>query len=155
MPMSKRSFGQTGGFLTFPAVLLSILLAGCETSGSANIQGIGKGEACINDSKDCIAQRSAALNALLVDKKNHWISQPPSSHSYASGVRLFAYKSRKKSLSCNELAKGSKEADAAPSVLRGPGGKSFTPAQVSRGLMFATEVSRELKRESRQRCGGA
>ena len=72
--------------------------------------------------------------------------------AYASGVRLFAFKNKKKELTCDELQIGRSEADAADRVLRGPDGKRLSPAQVSRGTMFAAEVSKELSREQSRRC---
>ncbi|MFM1814886.1 MAG: hypothetical protein RLZ98_1581 [Pseudomonadota bacterium] len=142
-----RSTGTAG----IIALIFALAGSGCQSANTPQIQGIGKGEACVNDSQQCISERSSALNALLLDKNNRWLDRSPSVDSYASGVRLFALKSRKRSLSCNDLTRGVREADAAPAVLRGPGAGRLTPAQVSRGLMFATEVSRELKREARRK----
>jgi hypothetical protein len=47
---------------------------------------------------------------------------------------------------------GRNEADKAPGVLRGPSGANLTPAQISRGVMLAGEVSRELAAEMKRRC---
>jgi hypothetical protein len=66
-------------------------------------------------------------------------------------VRLFALKTKKKELSCDELAHGKREADAARASLANAGSK-LTHAQVTRGNMLATEVSRELGREMKARC---
>lgn len=78
------------------------------------------------------------------------MKEQPSPEAYASGVRLFAMKTKKKELSCDELARGRQEADGAPSSLRST--SKLTPAQVSRGVMFASEVSRELTNEMGRRC---
>ena len=67
------------------------------------------------------------------------------------GGRLFAFKNKKKDLSCEELAHGRKEADAAPAALRS-NGTGLTPAQVSRGAMLAHDVGRELGNEYNRRC---
>jgi hypothetical protein len=72
--------------------------------------------------------------------------------AYASGVRLFAFKSKKKELSCAELQAGKREADAGPAILRAPG-NGLSHSQVSRGVILAHEVSRELGREIERRCG--
>jgi hypothetical protein len=88
----------------------------------------------------------------MLDKGRAWVRQPAPPAAYASGVRLFAYKQRKRELSCDELAHGRKEADAGPGVLRGPEGRALTPAQVARGVMLAQEVSRELANETKRRC---
>jgi hypothetical protein len=66
-------------------------------------------------------------------------------------VRLFAFRATKAALSCEELAHGRREAEAAPKALKGQPG--ISPAQVSRATLFATEVQRELAREmKRRRC---
>ena len=72
--------------------------------------------------------------------------------AHASGVRLFAMSKRRKELSCDELKHAKREADSAPSALRGPGGKNLTPAQISRGVMLASDVGRELAKEISKRC---
>ena len=81
-----------------------------------------------------------------------WVKEPASPQAYASGVRLFAFKTRKKDLTCDELSAGKREADAGPGVLRGAGSSGLSPAQVSRGVMLAGEVARELSNEMRRRC---
>lgn len=107
---------------------------------------------CVDDSPHCVAQRQSQLKAMMSDKERRWVGQPATADAYAGGVRLFAFKTRKKELSCAELAVGRREADAGPAVLRGPAGKHLTPAQVSRGAMLSTEVARELQTEMRRRC---
>jgi hypothetical protein len=67
-------------------------------------------------------------------------------------VRLFALQRKKKELTCEELALGRNEAEKAPGVLRGPEGATLMPAQVSRGVILASEVSRELSAEIKRRC---
>ncbi len=37
-------------------------------------------------------------------------------------------------------------------MLRGPEGANLTPAQVSRGVILASEVSHELAAEMKRRC---
>jgi hypothetical protein len=107
---------------------------------------------CIDDSPACIAQRQSILRSMLADRERRWVKQPATADAYASGVRLFAFKSRRKELSCEELATGRREAEAGPAVLRGPAGKHLTPAQVSRGAILSAEVSRELTVEMQRRC---
>lgn len=110
------------------------------------------GLACVDDSKHCIEQRSAALHAIMSDKQRRWVRETPSPAAYASGVRLFAFKTRKRELSCDELAIGRREAESAETMLRGPGSNQLSPAQVSRGVMLGAEVSRELAAEMKRRC---
>jgi hypothetical protein len=64
---------------------------------------------------------------------------------------LFAFRSAKAELTCDELVHGRREAEAAPRALKGQSGLS--PAQVSRAALFAAEVQRELAAEiKRRRC---
>jgi hypothetical protein len=132
-------------------VLLSLSLMGCASNPTPPIGEWSEGR-CVDDSPTCIKARQSELNVILADRERRWIHQPASADSYAGGVRLFAFKKRKRDLSCVELAAAQKEAEAGPAVLRGPAGKHLTPAQVSRGAMLSTEVSRELQREIQRRC---
>ena len=109
------------------------------------------GLSCIDDSPDCVGQRQATLKSMLADQDRGWVKEPTTAHAHASGVRLFAFRSRKKDLSCEELAIGRREADSVPKAMKGPEGKSMSPAQVSRTNMLAAEVSRELAAEMRSR----
>ena len=126
------------------------LLAGACTgmfgSGDTNA-----GLSCVDDSPQCVEQRQTTLNAMLADKERGWVKEPTTAQAYASGVRLFAFRSRKKELSCEELAHARRESDGAGKALRGPEGKSLSPAQVSRATMFAAEVSKELAAEMKSR----
>ena len=133
----------------FPLAAAALLLAACGNEGAPELP---RGLHCVDDSSTCISERGAALNQLMGDKDRKWVRQPAPPASYASGVRLFAYKQRKRELSCDELAIGRKEADAGPGVLRGPDGKSLTTGQVARGVMLAQEVGRELGNEFKKRC---
>ena len=110
------------------------------------------GLACVDDSVECISRRQAALRQMMSDNQRGWVREQPTPHAYATGVRLFAFKTKKKELSCDELAHGRREADAAPGVLRGSGGNGLTPAQISRGVMLAGDVARELGNELSRRC---
>jgi ribosomal protein L3 len=66
-------------------------------------------------------------------------------------VRLFAFKTKKKELTCDELKRGRLEADTARTSLASIGTK-LTPAQMSRSIMLAGEVGRELQTEFNRRC---
>ncbi len=131
---------------------LATAIAGCggEIAPDVTIKAEG---GCVDDSVACIAKRQATLRGMLADRERKWVREPAGANAYAGGVRLFAFKTRKKDLTCPELAAGRREADAGPALLRGPAGKHLTPAQVSRGVMLSTEVSRELAGEhKRRRC---
>ena len=137
----------------FAAGVLAALLSGCSgavVDGTANAPSAHHG--CVDDSKACIDQRQASLRALQADKTRGWIKQAPSVNSYATGVRMFAFKTEKARLSCDELGAGRREANGAPSLLRSPQASGLNPAIVSRGLMFADEVGKELDRERQRRC---
>ncbi len=129
--------------------VIGVSLGGCAVSETP-IEG-SAGLACVDDSPRCIAERQATLKQLVADPQRKWVKEQPSPAAYASGVRLFAFKTTKKDLNCDELAAGRREADGAASSLRGAG-SSLTPAQVSRGSMFASEVGRELSNEMKRRC---
>lgn len=133
------------------ALAAALVLAAC-TGTIAPEHEATAGLGCVDDSPQCVSQRQAALKILMSDTQRKWIREPASPQAYASGVRLFAFKQRKRELTCDEIGVGIKEATAAPAVLRGPSGAGLTPAQVSRGLIFAEEVSKELSGEQRKRC---
>lgn len=135
----------------FPVLLLifaPIAPVGC--TGPNVTTGASSGLTCVDDSSDCVAKRQRTLKYLVDDQDRGWVKAHAPAEAYASGVRLFALKSKKKDLSCDELAHGKNEADRAPGVLRSA--NNLTPAQVSRGMMLATEVSRELAAEMKRRC---
>ncbi|MEZ5853241.1 MAG: hypothetical protein R3D67_00295 [Hyphomicrobiaceae bacterium] len=129
----------------------AMALAGC-SAGTEFQSEVRPHVRCVDDSPGCVSQRQAALKAMLADPKHRWVHDHADADAYATGVRLFAFKTRKRELSCTDLKKGRHEAEAGAGTLRGPGGRHLTPAQVSRGVMFAGEVSRELAKELRRRC---
>ncbi len=148
--------GQSAGMrrsaqpLSPTLVALAVLAAtGCSTLNSADLAPTGMN--CVDDSPRCVAERSEALSRLAGDPSKSWIKQRASARAYASGVRLFAFKTFKQRLTCAELAIGRREAEAGPSILRGPQGRELTPAQVSRGVMLSSEVNKDLSRELRRR----
>lgn len=128
----------------------ALLVSACASSEPPQVASGSM--SCLDDSPHCISQRQAALRHLVTRSDRHWVRDQASVDSYASGVRLFAFKTKKKELTCDELQHGRREAEGAGKVLRGPNGRGLTPAQVSRGTMFADEVSRELSKELARRC---
>jgi hypothetical protein len=109
------------------------------------------GYSCLDDSPECVDQRQMTLKSMLADKDRAWVRESATPQAHASGVRLFAFRARKKELSCEELMHGRREADGAAKSLRGPDGQGLSPSQISRASMFATEVSKELTAEMRAR----
>ncbi len=138
-------------FAARAAAFSALLLSACAGSEPPDI-GANAGLSCVDDSAHCVGQRQTALRQLVADKDRVWVKEPPTPEAYASGVRLFAFKAKKGELTCEELALGRREAEAAPGALRGGTARGLTPAQVSRGAMFASEVGRELAREQAKRC---
>lgn len=140
-----------------PRTMLGLLLAaalalGACTGTIAPEHQATAGLGCVDDSPQCVTQRQAALKSLMGDPQRKWVREPASPQAYASGVRLFAFKQRKRELTCDEIGVGIREAGAAPTVLRGPSGAGLTPAQIARGVILAEEVSRELGGEQKKRC---
>lgn len=144
----------------FPtARLLSIALAvgACAAFGGCSNSDNGSsapqiGLSCVDDSSHCIGQREKVFDQYMADKSRSWVKQPATPEAYASGVRLFALSKRRKELTCDELAHAKREAEAGPGVLRANASGRLTPAQVSRGVMLASEVERDLRREYERRC---
>ncbi len=145
--------GRAGTTSVGMACGLAVVLVGC-SSASVDSEPAAAAQrfSCVDDSRQCIAERAIALKTLLADKERRWVRETASPHAYASGVRMFAFKSRKKDLTCDELAAGRREADGASPSLRGAAGKGLSPAQISRGAMFAAEVGKELASEQQRRC---
>jgi hypothetical protein len=129
--------------------LLGMLLSACTGLFGPNESRAGL--ACLDDSPECIEQRQLTLKTMLADKNHEWVKEPATPQAHASGVRLFAFRSMKKEMSCEELAHARKEADTAAKMLRGPEGKSLSPAQISRATLFAAEVGKELAGEMKTR----
>lgn len=121
--------------------------SGSDVGPSAQPMGLG----CVDDSPHCVNERGNALKGLMADKSKSWVRSPATPAAYASGVRLWAFKQRKRELTCDELSLARREADGAAPTLRGTSGR-LTPAQISRGIILAQEVSRELGNEHSRRC---
>jgi len=124
------------------------MLAACSGLGSPESRA---GLSCIDDSPECVQQRQATLKAMLAEQDRGWVKEPATIEAHASGVRLFAFRSKKAELSCEELAHGRREAEGAPKALKGGAAQGLSPAQIARASAFATEVGRELAGEMRKR----
>ncbi len=135
----------------------ALAVAAISSAFSACAAGTGSdldaraGLGCVDDSPECISRRQATLRHFVDDSQRAWVKEPATPEAYASGVRLFAFKSKKKELTCDELTHGRKEAAGAKAALASAGGK-LTPTQVARGTMLASEVGRELETEYKRRC---
>jgi hypothetical protein len=137
------------------AVARTLLAAGLILGGCSNnevaLAPSQSGLGCVDDSPHCVAERGNALRGLMADKSKAWVRSPATPAAYASGVRLWAFKQKKRDLNCDELSYARREADAAAPALRSANG-SLTPAQISRGIMLAQDVSKELGNEFGRRC---
>ncbi len=134
----------------FGSLAIGLTMAACagnEVVAPAQQAGLG----CVDDSAHCVSERGNSLKGLMADKSKGWIRQPATPAAYASGVRIWAFKQKKRELSCDELAYARREADGAAPALRGSNG-GLTPAQISRGIMLAQDVSKELGNEFGRRC---
>ena len=128
----------------------AVLVAACAANTPPPMSPVRAGLGCVDDSLECRNRRQAALAALLADRSRSWVRQPADAAAYASGVRLFAFKQRKRELDCAELGIGKREANAARPTLRAAANQ-LTPAQIARGAMLGDEVGQELTREHRRR----
>lgn len=129
---------------------LSGCLGACAIGPGPEI-GTRAGLGCVDDSAECISRRQATYRNMVDDKSRSWVNETPTPEAYASGVRLFAFKSKKKELNCDELKRGKLEADTAKTSVASLGSR-LTPAQASRSVMLAGEVGRELQSEINRRC---
>jgi hypothetical protein len=131
------------------AVLGGLGLAASACTGMLGVEDNRAGLSCVDDSAECVERRQTTLKAMLADKDRAWVKEAPTPQAHASGVRLFAFRSKKAELSCEELAHGRKEAEGAPKMLKASQGLS--PAQISRASMFAAEINKELAAEMKKR----
>jgi hypothetical protein len=152
---STKRLRRTPRLATVAAMAALLMTSGCAANEPSANTLPRTGLKCVDDSNHCISQREMVFDSYMADKSRSWMAEPATPEAYASGVRLFAMSKRRREMSCDELRRGKREADAGPAVLRGSGGSRLTTAQISRGVMLATEVSRELGRELSRRCGNA
>ena len=82
--------------------LIGLGLVGVRAARGSRRQRAGL--SCVDDSPECVDQRQATLKSMLADEDRKWVKEPATPQAHASGVRLFAFRSRKKELSCEELA---------------------------------------------------
>lgn len=131
-------------------VVAALVVLGCASAELNSEQKVAAGLSCVDDSNTCVSRRGAALNALTSDPTRKWIQEPASAQAYASGVRMFALRRKKRELTCAELKRGKIEADNAKTVLTT--GAGLSTAQVARAKLLSQDVSRELAREIKRRC---
>ena len=123
--------------------LLAILLAGC---------ALEDGGMCIDDSSACIKRRLTALKSMRDDPNHAWVARKPTVREYVSGVRLFAYRASKDSLTCEQLAKGIGETAHAKQLLTPEKTRGISAERVGQIIALAGEVNAELKAAKERRC---
>ena len=144
--IAQRKFTVLAGIL----MLTPVMISACSNGGINS--DTRSGLVCVDDSKTCIERRQQTLKHLISDPDRSWIRQRASPKAYASGVRMFALKSKKPDLTCEELKLGRQEAARAPIVMKAGKSAGLTPAQISRTKMLAQETARDLGREIKRRC---
>jgi hypothetical protein len=97
--------------------------------------------------KDCLAQ----LKALVSNEKRDWIGQSVPVAEYASGVRLFAYRALRPSLTCRQLDLALAEIDIVTRTFRNPI-PGIASDQVDRVRVLNAQVEQELRTERAKRC---
>ena len=125
------------------------LLVVCLLDGSDDQRA---GLSCIDDSPDCVDQRQVTLKSMLADQDRKWVKEPRDAAGACLGRAAVRLSQPQEGA---ELRGAGARAAARPTAcrkaLRGPEGKSLSPAQISRANMFAAEVSKELAAEMRAR----
>jgi hypothetical protein len=97
--------------------------------------------------KDCLTQ----LKALVSDEKRDWIGQSVPVSEYASGVRLFAYRALRPSLTCRQLDLALGEIDLVTRTFRSPI-PGIASEQIDRVRVLNAQVEQELRAERAKRC---
>ncbi|KAB2851212.1 MAG: hypothetical protein F9K44_02355 [Hyphomicrobiaceae bacterium] len=146
----SRSF--SGVWPMLAAIAAGLLLAACASFNSAPEVSNNPAAGCVDDSKQCIDRRMTTLKAMVSDPKRTWVFQQESPASYATGVKLFAYRATRSQLTCTELSHGRQEtAEAAHSLKSGsvPGMNDSRLAQVRD---MSSQVSKELGKEFDKAC---
>lgn len=103
-------------------------------------------EAC-NNAEACLAE----LRELVDNPTRDWIFKPTSPQHYASGSRLYAFRTLRKSLSCKELAAALAEIADADRKLQAPVA-GVSDDQAARILTINSVATKELKSELDARC---
>ena len=91
------------------------------SSGCAGLETQSLDGPCLDDTAQCVGQRTAMVQTMGNDATRHWIGESVGRGMASSGVRLFAYQNVRDKLSCAELANGVNEMEAAKQLLgQGP-----------------------------------
>ena len=110
-------------------------------------QAAAKGEAGCTNVEKC----ASVLKTLVASSDRSWMRQPAPPAVLANGVRLFAYKALRPSLSCSELAAALSEVGGAKRTFSAPVA-GLEATQVERVRSLSTQVGSELQAERARRC---
>lgn len=138
-------FGMTGALLG-----CAMALTGCAGFETASVDG-----PCLDDSKECVSQRTALVQLMSNDAAHQWIGQAVGRGTVASGVRLFAYQNVRDKLNCPELVSGVSELEAAKQVLAQGPAPGQTMLRHNEIKAMTTDVRNALAASKQRKCGGA
>jgi len=143
--------GLTLRFVTMGVLLgCAMALAGCAGFETASVDG-----PCLDDSKECVSQRTSLVQSMSNDPARVWIGQAVGRGTVASGVRLFAYQNVRDKLSCPELANGIGELESAKQVLAQGPAPGQTMLRHNEIKAMTTDVRNALAASHQRKCGGA
>ena len=137
---------------TLAAVLPLMTLTGCTPFTSSPEVAANPAAGCVDDSKVCIDKRMSSLKTMVSDPKRTWVYQQESPASYATGVKLFAYRATKGQLSCAELAHGRQETQTAAVSLKSGAVPGMNDSRLAQVRDLSTQVNREIGREFERVC---
>lgn len=135
------------------AALVAAGISGCTAIGpSDELPVANTASGCVDDSKACIEKRGTALKGMLGDAKRSWVIRQETAASYATGVKLFAYRQKKTEMSCQELAHGREETRTAPQMLKPGSVSGMNDSRLAQVKDLSGQVSKELAKEFDRVC---
>lgn len=113
----------------------------------AEARMVGESEANCANVEGC----ASVLKVMVAGPHRAWIGRPAPPSTFANGVRLFAYRSLRSSLTCAELAAAMAEVQNAVVTFGAPVA-GLAPERGARIRSLSLEVADELSMESARRC---
>ena len=89
---------------------------------------------------------------MQADPKRTWVTKPETHAAYATGVKLFAYKSRKSEMTCAELAHGREETRTMPQALKPGSVPGMNDSRLAQVRDLSGQVHKELSKEFDRAC---
>ncbi len=93
------------------------------------------------------------LRKMTEGSDRSWISQSETPEGLLTGVRMFALRTLRPKLTCDELGTALEQLRGVPAALR-PAPAGSTPEDIARTNRLAAEVHDELRAENENRCRG-